>query len=203
MERAHHTSTLWQVISDFGNPMVWGTFLFVLLMWIKGLSLSHILLSLAIFLLTVGVVSAITFNVARSRQFSDTRDLIEREIRSLPYFCTFLAYMVVAAIFNRQDWSPKWLVFLTSTMGIGLGICGFINLFWKVSFHTFASSAMATMFFMVTSSWWSLVLLLLVSLVIGWSRIRLGVHTPMQVLIGFLLGIFLPILCAMSYLGGF
>jgi len=44
-----------------------------------------------------GVVSAITFNVARSRQFSDTRDLIEREIRSLPYFCTFLAYMVVAA----------------------------------------------------------------------------------------------------------
>jgi len=84
-----------------------------------------------------------------------------------------------------------------------LGICGFINLFWKVSFHTFASSAMATMFFMVTSSWWSLVLLLLVSLVIGWSRIRLGVHTPMQVLIGFLLGIFLPILCAMSYLGGF
>jgi len=28
-----------------------------------------------------------------------TRDLIEREIRSLPYFCTFLAYMVVAAIF--------------------------------------------------------------------------------------------------------
>jgi len=51
--------------------------------------------------------------------------------------------------------------------GIGLGICGFINLFWKVSFHTFASSAMATMFFMVTNSWWSLALLLLVSLVIA------------------------------------
>jgi len=48
----------------------------------------HIAL-LAIFLLTVGVVSAITFNVARSRQFSDTRDLIEREIRSLPYFVRF------------------------------------------------------------------------------------------------------------------
>ncbi|HAR40621.1 MAG TPA: phosphatidic acid phosphatase [Coprothermobacter sp.] len=202
MERAH-TSTLWQVISDLGNPMVWGPFLFVLLMWIKGLSLNHILLSLVIFLLTVGAVSAITFNLARSRQLLDTRDLIEREIRSLPYFCTFLAYMVVAAIFNRQEWSPKWLVFLTSTMGIGLGICGFINLFWKVSFHTFASSAMATMFFMVTNSWWSLALLLLVSLIIGWSRIQLGVHTPMQVLIGFLLGLSLPILCAMSYLGGF
>jgi len=26
MERAHHTSTLWQVISDFGNPMVWEPF---------------------------------------------------------------------------------------------------------------------------------------------------------------------------------
>jgi len=78
--------------------MVWGTFF----------SLDHILLSLGIFLLTVGVVSAITFNVARSRQFSDTRDLIEREIRSLPYFCTFLAYMVVAAIFNRQDWALAW-----------------------------------------------------------------------------------------------
>jgi len=192
-----------QVISDFGNPMLWGTFLFVLLMWIKGLSLNHILLSLGIFLMIVGVISAITFQIARSRQFSDTRDLVEREIRSLPYFFTFLAYMVVAAIFNRQDWAPKWMVFLTSTMGIGLGICGLINLFWKVSFHTFASSAMATMFFLVTNSWWSLVLLLLISLIIGWSRIQLGVHTPMQVLIGFLLGIFLPLLCEMSYLGGF
>jgi len=88
MERAHHTSTLWQVISDFGNP--WCGNLFVRFAYVdKGLSLSHILLSLAIFLLTVGVVSAITFNVARSRQFSDTRDLIEREIRSLPYFVRF------------------------------------------------------------------------------------------------------------------
>jgi membrane-associated phospholipid phosphatase len=62
---------------------------------------------------------------------------------------------------------------------------------------------MATMFFMVTNSWWSLALLLLVSLIIGWSRIQLGVHTPMQVLIGFLLGISLPMSCAMGYLGGF
>jgi membrane-associated phospholipid phosphatase len=201
-ERTNNRSTIVQKISDFGNPMIWGTFLFLVLMVIKGLKPIHVVLSLGIFFITVGLVSAITFVVARNRQFVQTRDLVEREIRALPYFASMLAYFLAALIFDRQSWAPKWIVYMTSTMGIGLGVCGFINMYWKVSFHTFASSAMATMFFIVSQMPWSLILFL-ISLLIGWSRIKLHVHTAMQVTVGFLLGIVVPLLTQMTFLGGF
>ncbi|WP_018962699.1 phosphatase PAP2 family protein [Coprothermobacter platensis] len=201
-ERTNLRQTLAQTISDIGNPMIWGTFLFVLLMWVKGLALEHILLALAIFFATVGLVSAVTFAIARNRQFIRTKDLVEREIRSLPYVASMLAYFLAAAIFGRQNWAPKWIIFITSSMGVGLGICGVINAFWKISFHTFASSAMATMFFMVSANWWSLIFFA-ISLIIGWSRVKINVHTPKQVGAGFLLGIVVPLITKMTFLGGY
>ena len=61
------------------------------------------------------------------------------------------------------------------------------NLYWKISAHLIGVGIpFATFFFLFQTN--SLVLLI-IPIVVGWSRLKLKVHTPMQILAGFFLGI--------------
>lgn len=82
-------------------------------------------------------------------------------------------------------------------------IAAIINLKWKISVHAMAMSTSATVIFYLsgplTLNWpgistAALVLcasLIIVILIVQWSRVRLGMHTPSQVVAGTLLAIIL------------
>jgi len=61
-----------------------------------------------------------------------------------------------------------------------------INLYWKISAHLIGVGIpFATFYFLFQSD---AIYILLIPIIIGWARLTLKVHTPMQVLSGFLLG---------------
>ncbi|NPV88286.1 phosphatase PAP2 family protein [Coprothermobacteraceae bacterium] len=189
-------------VSDVGNPMLWGNFILVLIMLQRATPLKVALYSFAVLFVTVGLLTGIAFVVARNRQLMPHRDLIEREIRYLPYIVSVIAYAIATFYLYYQSWAPRWLIYVTSTMAVGVIVCGIINSQWKVSFHTFGASSMACIYYVLTGSPWA-VLLLATSLIIGWSRTVLGVHTWGQVFGGFILGVAIPLLTRWTALGGF
>ncbi len=61
-----------------------------------------------------------------------------------------------------------------------------INLYWKISAHLIGVGIpFATFFFLFQSD---VFYLILIPIIVGWARLTLKVHTPMQVFFGFLLG---------------
>ncbi len=82
--------------------------------------------------------------------------------------------------------APRELVALVAAMVAGLSICTFITLFWKVSFHT-AVSAGAEVILVLVFGWPLLALAPLVGL-LGWARVELRDHTPVQVIAGATIG---------------
>ncbi len=61
-----------------------------------------------------------------------------------------------------------------------------INLYWKISAHLIGVGIpFATFYFLFQSD---AIYFILIPIIVGWARITLKVHTPLQVLSGFLLG---------------
>jgi membrane-associated phospholipid phosphatase len=61
-----------------------------------------------------------------------------------------------------------------------------INLYWKISAHLIGVGIpYATLLFLFQTEY---IYLILIPIIIGWARFTLKVHTPMQIVAGFLLG---------------
>lgn len=61
-----------------------------------------------------------------------------------------------------------------------------INLYWKISAHLIGVGIpYATLLFLFQTEY---IYLIIIAIIIGWARFTLKVHTPMQIVAGFLLG---------------
>ncbi len=105
----------------------------------------------------------------------------------------FMMIWLVICLKLIHYWQAPMVVgAIVSIATILVGILGLVTLFWKVSFHGAAISAVATtLLAVVGSSAWPMLFLILL---VGWSRIRLKRHTPYQVVIGSLLGAFIALI---------
>lgn len=70
---------------------------------------------------------------------------------------------------------------------LGLLIVGTVNLFWKLSIHA-AVASFAALYCLLPLPLGAHLAILVVALV-GWSRVRIGHHTPGQVLAGTVVGV--------------
>ncbi|MFD6436287.1 phosphatase PAP2 family protein, partial [Streptomyces venezuelae] len=82
--------------------------------------------------------------------------------------------------------APHELLALEGAMVLTLGCVGALTSVWKVSFHTAAACASLIILTTVQGAWFHAVLPL--TALIGWSRVRLGAHTPAQGVVGAVLG---------------
>ena len=97
-----------------------------------------------------------------------------------------LASVAVGLVVLRLLDAPHALFSLVAAMVAGLAVGLAVTSFWKISIHAAAAAGTVESLVMLVSRWW----LLLVPLVVltGWARVEIRDHTPVQVLVGAIVG---------------
>lgn len=143
--------------------------------------------SLIVFLvaLVFGFLAPITmFVIMRKRNMISDNDAMIKDQRTLPYFIAIIFYAIGLLIMILTKVSiisiAFWFCYISNTI-----ITILINKYWKISAHSMgASGAAAALFFVVG---WSSFIAVIITILVGWSRIELKCHTLQQVIAGIVL----------------
>jgi len=124
------------------------------------------------------------FFVLRKKGKLVDQDASIKEERTFPFLIAIIFYLIGLVImrnFNLNIISIAfWFCYISNTI-----ITIFINKYWKISAHAMgASGSFAALLFVF--GWIGLIMLLVV-LLVGWSRIKLKCHSVSQVTAGVLL----------------
>lgn len=120
-------------------------------------------------------------------------ELGKKERRVVPYLLSIVSYFVCYYVMHRFNIPHFMSNILMSALVIQI-LCAIINVWWKISTHTAAIGGVTgalmafSMLFAFNPVWW-LCFTLLVSGMVGSSRIILHQHTLGQVLAGYGIGL--------------
>ncbi|GLZ78529.1 hypothetical protein Afil01_33360 [Actinorhabdospora filicis] len=132
-----------------------------------------------------GVPMAIVVRGVRRGTIRSGHHIGDRTERYVPMIAAVVVAGALCAVLALGG-APPPMVAVTVAMLVSAVVCLAITARWKVSVHAAVaagSAAILTAFYgIVTGPLW------LVAVAVCWSRVRLGAHTPRQVLIGALLG---------------
>lgn len=146
--------------------------------WLNGLGWATLCVALQ-----VGPPS-LFFSIRLRQGIYSDEDVSVRQQRNELYLFSLVTLLVGTGLLLLLH-SPFALVaFLASGIVLNL-VSWVINLFWKVSVHSASAAscaAVATIYFAPLG-----VVLWIITLLVGWSRVRTRNHTPMQVLAGYLM----------------
>ena len=122
-------------------------------------------------------------------------ELTDRKERLVPYL-VLVSSVVICGFFLYRMMLPSWLVTNVVATVFALVICIVINTKWKISAHMLGigglmGGIMGVCKLMMLNPYGLFMLGFVASGFLGWSRIHLEKHTPMQVYAGFSLGFFI------------
>ncbi|GMU96544.1 MULTISPECIES: phosphatase PAP2 family protein [Ignavibacterium] len=143
--------------------------------------------SLIVFLtaLVFGFILPIAmFVMMRKKKMISDNDAMIKDQRTLPYLIAIGFYSAGLIILILTEVSKIsiafWFCYISNTI-----ITIIINKYWKISAHSMgASGAAAALFF---TFGWSSFVAMIITLLVGWSRMELKCHTASQVIAGILL----------------
>ena len=149
-------------------------------------------LKVMVYLFTV-FIPTILIHLYRQYHSWTLLQLGQKERRMVPYVISILCYFGCFYLMNLSHLPHL----ITSILIVALVIqilCAIINVWWKISTHTAAiggvlGALLAFSFILNFNSVWWLCLVIIVSGIVGSSRIILRQHTLTQVTTGFFLGI--------------
>jgi len=118
--------------------------------------------------------------------------LEQREERIWPFIITAIFYYLAFYLLRQLDLSPVFMVFMLGafvTVVVGL----LVTFFWKISVHMIGMGGMVGAFTglslkMMIDIPLVIMVLIMLSGLTGFARLKLQAHTPMQVLGGFISG---------------
>ena len=151
------------------------------------------------FILTLAVVFGFLLPIAvfiymRKKKLIVDDDATIKEERTLPYIIgillTFTATIISYFILGAELSTLTWIVYVISSTAITI-----INKYWKISAHAMGVSIPLGISIVLGNM--LEIPLLIVLLVIFWSRLKLKVHTPLQLFAGALLGSLISIIILM------
>jgi hypothetical protein len=147
------------------------------------------------------------------RGVAESLEVRSREMRTRPFIVGILSYAVgLAVLALTVRTALPLIVALAALMPINTAVMTLINLQWKISIHSagmasFCSALLFVAVYVTPDLWsslptgWEAVLTVasvaaLLPLVpaLMWARVRVGAHTPRQVLAGGLYGLIVPFL---------
>ena len=113
-------------------------------------------------------------------------DATIKDERMLPYVIGLglaINALILSFIFNLHPLIiALWFAYIVIQL-----VMIIINLYWKISAHLIGIGIpFATLYFLFQ---FDVIYLILVPIIVGWARLTLKVHTPMEVIAGFLLGV--------------
>lgn len=139
-------------------------------------------------LLTAILPMALIFAAMKVRGGGD-HHVSDRSQRPL-ILLLILLIQIVGVVVEVAVGAPTVVIAFTVVGVVTLVVTGVITaaLKWKVSLHVAVATSIVAFLALAAGSWLWLLLFAWVAL-IGWSRVKLGAHTPMQVLVGFVCGL--------------
>lgn len=157
--------------------------------------------SLTVFLVALifGFILPIAmFVLMRKKKMISDNDAMVKDQRTLPYLIAIIFYLVGLIILIFAEVSrisiAFWFCYISNTI-----ITIIINKYWKISAHSMgASGAAAALFF---TFGWSSFVAMIITLLVGWSRIELKCHTISQVIAGIILA-FISVYIQMKIITG-
>lgn len=119
-----------------------------------------------------------------------------RKERTIPYLVSFLCCLLCIRFLIYMS-VPTWVVYVALGATVSLVLITVINLWWKVSAHMSCIGNICGVVFGSALVWqtnpvWLFILLITISALVAWARLILKAHTPLQVLCGFLIGLWGP-----------
>lgn len=110
----------------------------------------------------------------------------DRRERALPIGLALVSIVVGLVLLAVLGAPAEVTTFGVVTVAV-LTVIGIVNLGWKLSGHA-AVVATCAVVVLIAYGPWSLLITVPIALWTGWSRVRLGAHTPAQVIAGALVG---------------
>lgn len=135
--------------------------------------------------LVLGFLAPITmFVIMRKRKMISDNDAMIKDQRTLPYFIAIIFYAIGLIILILTKVSiisiAFWFCYISNTF-----ITILINKYWKISAHSMGASGAAAALFFVFG--WNSFVAMIITILVGWSRIELKCHTLQQVIAGIIL----------------
>ncbi|OFY86381.1 MAG: hypothetical protein A3F72_11315 [Bacteroidetes bacterium RIFCSPLOWO2_12_FULL_35_15] len=123
--------------------------------------------------------------------------------RSVPYISTSFYYLALFYLFYNAQF-PSVFKILILGAAISVLLSFIINFWWKISAHTIgigglSGAALGIIYRLQIDMQFMLMILLLISGIVAYARLRLKTHTPSQVYSGFALGFFVELLLMIFY----
>jgi len=184
-----------QVVSIIFNPLylpILGMIILFVFSYLSMLSWQYKLqVLITVFFFTIMLPSYMIYWYRRYHGWT-MAELAVKERRMVPYIVSIVCYLACYYIMNMLR-IPRFMGNIILVSLVVQLICGMINSWWKVSTHSAASGAVTgaliafSLIFGFNPVWW-LCLTILLSGMVGTSRMILRQHTLAQVLVGFAIG---------------
>lgn len=187
-----------KMISVLFHPLIMPTYIFTILLTLNA----HFALLLPLqakgLLLGIILISTCIFPLLMVFLFKNTGIILSLEMKSrqerimtLAISCVF--YYLSWWMLRHMHFSPIYQLFMIGTF-FALVFTLLINLFWKISLHMVAAGG-ATGLFIGLSLLHSqpvqaiIIVIILMSGIIGFARLKLEAHNPAQIYLGWIVGL--------------
>jgi membrane-associated phospholipid phosphatase len=196
------------VLSYVLNPLVLPPVAFALAQWHLGAGALEIAWTAAISLAFFCLIPLLYVVGMVRRGEAESLEVRAREQRTRPFVVGALSYaigLLVLALTVRTG--LRLIVALAALFPLNTAVITLINLRWKISVHMTSLAGFCSMLLFVALTAWrglppeweaaltlaSVAPLLVLVPLLMWARVRVGAHTPGQVLAGALFGLFVPL----------
>ncbi len=187
-----------KAISFIFHPLLITTYSFIILFSLHTF-FSLVIPPLAKWMI-LGIVFVVTFLfpallilVLWKRGLISALNMNKREDRIIPFIMTAIFFSLAYYLLKQLHISPIYNYFMIGTTFIII-IALIINYFWKISIHMIAMGGMlgaflALSFVLIINIPILIMLIIFISGLVGFARLKLNIHSPAQVYIGFLTGV--------------
>lgn len=191
LEKASH------ILSAIFNPFLVPSYAFVLLFAFTYLNIMPI--QYVIFVLSI----VVSFTIVSPWLFIclykwmnrwTMREISERKKRFIPYLLTLMSYGTCLILMYRMHF-PSYFSGIIAASLMCMAICFLLNLRWRISIHLagcgmFIGGLLAySLLFLFNPVWWLCGFILLAGIQ-GTARISYHQHTLLEVIVGFVVGMF-------------
>ncbi|MCX8010725.1 MAG: hypothetical protein N3A61_06200 [Ignavibacteria bacterium] len=185
---AINLNSLARLVSLLFLPPAFSLFTFTYLHIVFEQGNQKFLSSLLLSILATVIIPIFVFLIQRKKGNITDNDAVNKEQRNLTFIILIFVYLASSILLYLID-AYSYIVILMIAYSINTLFVLLINQFFKISIHTFTVIGSAAVFWFVSE----IVFLLFIfsGLLVGWSRIKLGVHSKSEVFFGMILGFFL------------
>lgn len=180
--------------SSIFSPLLTPTYGCILVLWTSILCALPHGTRIAVIMVIMGITCVLPMMcIGVLHHFGFIRDkrLDTAQDRTIPYICATFCYLAAALYLNHTH-SPQWFT-MFAVGGLASVIITFIvNFKWKISAHMAGMGGVVALLYQIHvmglsafNLYWVLCIAIIITGIVGTSRLILKCHTVMQVLLGF------------------